>query len=113
LESRHPRLAADANLHGATGAKRSDAARAATATASTASPNVVAVGSSGASIGSRSWANTVNHTRTASALTANRRNQPRAVDAGTPAAIAARRMPDPRRLSHQRRPDHLDQITAP
>ena len=54
LESNRPRLAIDANNHGATGANRNDAARAATATASTASPTAVPVGAIGANNGSRS-----------------------------------------------------------
>lgn len=91
LESSRPRLAVDANDHGATGARRNDAARAATAMASTASPNGVAAAANGASIGSRPWAKTVNKTRIASAFTAKRRSHPRTVEAGTPARAAARR----------------------
>lgn len=91
LDNNRPRLAADANRHGSTEPNRNDAARAATATASTASPTSVPVGASGANIGSRSWANTVNQTRTASALWAKRRSQPRTVDTGTPTITAARR----------------------
>src|SRR4029453_17901768 len=71
LESSRPALATDANDQGWPGASRNDAARAATAIASTASPNDVAVGTSTASIGSRSCASTVNHTRIASPLDAN------------------------------------------
>jgi len=91
LESNRPRLAVDANDHGATAPRRNDAARAATAMASTASANTDPVGTIGANIGSKSWATTVNHTRTASAVEAKRRNHPRTVDAGKPAAVAARR----------------------
>ena len=91
LASRRPLLATDANDHGATGARRNDVARAATAMASTASPTGVPVGATGASIGSRSWASTVNHTRIDSALAAKRRNQPRTVDTGSPTNVAARR----------------------
>lgn len=91
LDNSRPRLAADANLHGSTGPSRKHAARAATAIASTASPAGVPVGATGASNGSRSWANTVNQPRTASALWAKRRNQPRTVDTGTPTIAAARR----------------------
>ncbi len=54
LDNSRPRLADDANDHGATGANRNDAARAATATASTASPTAVPVGTIGANNGSRS-----------------------------------------------------------
>ena len=54
LESSRPRLAADANDHGATGANRNDDARAATATASTASPTADPVDATGANNGSRS-----------------------------------------------------------
>jgi hypothetical protein len=43
-------LAADAKRHGATGARRNDDARAATAMASTASPTAVPVGARGANI---------------------------------------------------------------
>ena len=88
LDSSRPQLDTDANDHGSTGSRRNDAARAATAIASTASANTDSAGVIGASIGSRSWATTVNHTRIDSALAANRRNQPRTVDAGKPALIA-------------------------
>lgn len=91
LESSRPRLADEANDHGSTGARRNDAARAATATASTASPTGVPLGATGANIGSRPWARTVNQALTASALTAKRRSQPRTVDTGTPTKLAARR----------------------
>ena len=91
LDNSRPRLAADANDHGATGANRNVAARAATATASTASPTTVPVGAIGANNGSRSWANTVNHTRTASALAAKRRSHPRTVETGNPTIAAAER----------------------
>lgn len=91
LESSRPRLAADANRHGSTGANRNDAARAATAIASTASPTADPAGVTAPNIGSRPWANTLNQTRTASALRANRRNQPRTVDTGTPTITATRR----------------------
>lgn len=91
LESNRPRLAADANDHGATGANRNDDARAATATASTASPTAVPVGATGANNGSRSWASTVNHTRIDSTLRAKQRNQPRTVETGNPNIDAARR----------------------
>ena len=91
LESNRPRLADDANDHGATGTRRNDDARAATATASTASPTADPVGAIGANNGSRSWANTVNHTRTCSALAANRRSQPRTVETGNPNIDATRR----------------------
>ncbi len=76
LESSRPEVADDANDHGNTGQSRNDAARAATPTASTASPNAVPVGTTGASIGSKPWASTVNHTRTCSAFKAKRRSQP-------------------------------------
>ncbi len=89
LERSRPRLASDANDHGPTGANRNDAALAATPTASTPSPTGVPVGANGASIGSRPWARTVNHTRICSAFTANRRSQPRTVETGTPTTNAA------------------------
>lgn len=54
LDSSRPRLAIDANNHGAIRANRNDDARAATATASTASPTAVPVGAIGANNGSRS-----------------------------------------------------------
>ena len=95
LESRRPRLAADANSHASTGPSRNDTARAATPIASTASPTAVAVATIGPSIGSRSCASTVNHTRTCSALTAKRRNHPRAVDTATPDNTATLRCPIP------------------
>lgn len=91
LDNSRPRLAIDANDHGATGAIRNDVARAATATASTASPTADPVGAIGANNGSRSWANTVNHTRTCSAFSANRRSHPRTVDTGNPTIDATRR----------------------
>ena len=95
LESRRPRLAADANNHASTGPSRNDTARAATPIASTASPTAVAIAAIGASIGSRSCASTLNKTRTRSAFTAKRRNQPRAVDTGTPDNTATLRCPTP------------------
>ena len=49
--------------------------------------------------GSRPWAITVNQTRMASALAAKRRNQPRTVEGGAPAAAAARRWPSPDALA--------------
>jgi len=91
LERSRPPLAEDANDHAGIGARRNDAARAATAIASTASPIGVPVGATGANIGSRLWARTVNHTRIASALAAKRRNQPRTVEGGTPTNTAAAR----------------------
>ncbi len=91
LERSRPSLAEDANDHGAIGPRRNEAARAASAIASTASPSDVAVGATAANIGSRLWANTVNHTRIASALAAKQRNQPRTVEAGAPTNTAAAR----------------------
>ena len=111
LEISRPPLAEEANCQGATGARRSDAARAAAAMASTASPTGVGVGASGASIGSRSWASTVNQTRIASALAAKRRSQPRTVEGGTPGPTRPA-MAHPGRLGHQRGADHLGQVTA-
>lgn len=93
-ERSRPPLAEDANDHGAIVPSRNAAARAATATASTASPDGVpvgATGATGANIGSRLWARTVNHTRIASALAAKRRNQPRTVEGGTPTNTTAAR----------------------
>lgn len=90
LNSR-PAVAADANDHGGRDSSRNVPARAATAIASTASPNTLPAGANGSSNGSRSWASTVNHTRTASAARAKRRSQPRTVEAGTPNTDADRR----------------------
>ncbi len=91
LDNNRPRLAEDANDHGAAAPSRNPAARAAAPTASTASPNSVVAGASTPNNGSKPWANTVNHTRIASALRAKRRNHPRTVEAGTPNANATRR----------------------
>ena len=91
LESSRPRDAADANNHASTGPRRNDAALAATPSASSASPTAVAVAPIGFNIGSKSWARTVNHTRTCSAFAANRRSHPRAVETGTPANTATTR----------------------
>ena len=91
LDNNRPRLTDDANDHAPTGLNRNTNARAATPIASTASPTADNVGPITANIGSRSWANTVNQTRTIAALTANRRNQPRTVDTGTPTNNATSR----------------------
>ena len=95
LDNSRPRLADDANDHAPTGPSRNTAALAATPIASTASPTTDPAGPIGPSNGSRSWANTVNQTRTIPALTANRRSQPRTVDTGNPNISATRRCPEP------------------
>ena len=91
LDNNRRRLASDANRHGSTGPNRNTAALAATPIASTASPNTDKAESIGPSIGSRPCANTVNQTRTNSALRAKRRNQPRTVETGNPNISATRR----------------------
>ena len=95
LDNSRPRLADDANDHALTGPSRNTAALAATPIASTASPTTVNAGPIGPSNGSRSWANTVNQTRTIPALSAKRRSQPRTVDTGKPNISATRRCPEP------------------
>ncbi len=84
LANNAPADALDTNPQPCCGPNRFSAALAAIPTASTASPNRLPVGKIRPNNGSMSWANTVNQTRTASAWAANRRSQPRTVEAGTP-----------------------------
>ena len=93
LDNNPPLDAREANHQGSDRPSRNADARAATATASTASPTVLPVGETGPSNGSSPCANTVNHARIASAFLAKRRSQPRTVDGGNPNTAAARRWP--------------------
>jgi hypothetical protein len=112
LESNRPRLAIDANDHGSTGARRADTARAATAMASTASPVGVAVGANRARSGSRPWAqdrepgpDRLGVDREAAQPTPHRRHR-HAHQIHRPAMAGSGG------LGHQRRADHLDQVTS-
>ena len=111
LDNNRPPDAADANDHGPRTPRRRTAARAATPTASTASPNMVCCGCNASSSRSRSCARTVNHTRISTTDAANLRNQPRTVDTGTqlhrrpPMAVTGR-------FRRERRADHRDLVTA-
>lgn len=88
LDNNAPHVNADAICHGGRGPKRNTAARAATATASTASANGEPAGTIGANSASNACAHTVKCDRIASAHTPKRRNHPRTVDTGNSSVFA-------------------------
>ncbi len=93
-----PEEAAAASHHGDTApicGHRGEICRAAPTTADTASANTDRAAAGGTGSHPTSTSSLVNHTRTASARCANRRNQPRTVSTGLPSTAAIERAPDP------------------
>ena len=96
-DNNRPALAAEATSHPVTAPTRPDpvnrcrAAVSNTPTAATASAIPGPAGPGNATSTPVAIANPVKNTRTAAALAANRRNQPRTVPAGTPNNTATRR----------------------
>lgn len=94
-----PELTAAANNHGdivnTTRPHRTTAAAAAATIAATASATTEPAGAGNLGSGSRSQASAVNADRSGPARAANRRIQPRTVDADRPNATATRRCPHP------------------
>jgi len=96
-DNNRPPLAAEATSHPVTAPTRPDPANRChtavsnTPIAATASAMPDPAGPGGATSTPARMANPVKNTRTASALPANRRNQPRTVPAGTPNPAAAGR----------------------
>lgn len=95
LHNSTPADSTQAIRHGSPGPNRNTHARAATAIASNTSAMVLPAGSTGPSSGSSATAHRVKCALISSARSANRRNQPRTVPAGTPNRQAIGRCPSP------------------
>lgn len=91
LANNRPTVSTDTHDHGGRGPSRSDAARAATPIASSASDTSEPAGSIGANITSKCCAHAEKWAATRAATARNRRNQPRTVEAGRSARTAAAR----------------------
>lgn len=91
LANKPPPVNRPANAHTAPGPNRRTAARVATPTASTASPNALPAGTGGSEPGANVSAHCVKNAAITEARNRNRRNQPRTVAAGTPNRSAIRR----------------------
>jgi hypothetical protein len=95
LANNRPAVSTDAHDHGGRGPRRSDAARAATPIASTASATPDPAGATGPNIGSKRCAHAINSAAARAATARNRRSQPRTVEAGRPTSSAALPYPPP------------------